>query len=387
MRILFFTFEYPPLGGGVATASQAITQYLIEKFGISIDLITAGYWGQTPKVTGRLKIYYLPVYLNLQMAQRGPQVWQIMLYLFLGFWLSLYLLTKRYFDKLVNKTESGYDLIHVFGFPSAILGWVFSPVLPYVVSLRGVDVPGYNLKFGKWHLLGLPFTKLAWSRARFVVANSQSLKDLALKTSPKLSLDIIPNGVDTTLFRPVSEEQKLDYFTVSAGGTLLNNKKGLDDLIRGFAMFAHKKSGVQLVLIGDGQNRIKLEALVSELGIEAKVKFMGRRSRAWLADYLPRTHVCCLPSLSESMSNALLEAMACGLPLIVTPPSKYLINSNGQVVGFSQPNEIAVALSKIFADSNLRRSQGIRSRKLAEKLSWEGVAKKYYQYYQQTIHN
>lgn len=367
MRILFFTFEYPPLGGGVATAAEALIEELVKQ-GVEVDVVTGG-WIKNSKLkiqNSKLQVYRLPVYWNQNQAEKGPGVLQVILYLKLAFLLGIYL-----------RFKTTYNLIHVFGFPSGILGLLLSGHIPFIVSLRGVDVPGYNPKFDWWHRLALPITKLSWQKAKVVVANSHSLQKLALDICSNLSIKVIPNGVDTKLFKPIKDNQKFSQFTITAGGTLLNSKKGLADLIAGFALFAHQHPQVRLLLIGEGPLRSKLEAQVTELGLKKSVKFMGRKSRKWLSANLPKCHICCLPSTSESMSNAILESMACGLPVITTPASKELIDGKGIVIDYHSPEQITQALTQIYTDPKLQIELGKQSRLLAENLSWQSVGKKY----------
>lgn len=414
MRILFFTFEFPPLGGGVATAAEALVGELV-KSGVEVDVVTGGWVGQKGydyklQATG-YRLYRVPVYWNHKQAERGPGVVQMFLYLVMAFGLGIFIRVKLFFSRVLstsfpqehpkrdpflgmplevvthsqsldNSNSSGYALIHVFGFPSGVLGLLLGWNIPYVISLRGVDVPGYNPKYNLIHRLFLPITKLSWSRANIVVANSEGLKALVNKVIPDLPVRIIPNGVDTNIFQPIKQSEKFKNFTVTAGGTLLNSKKGLADLISAFAIFEQQHKGVKLLLVGEGDLRNKLEAQVEELGVKKSVKFVGRKSRKWLSINLPKCHVCCLPSVSESMSNALLEAMACGLPLIVTPSSQGLIDGNGLVVDYQSPEKIAVCLEKIYTDINTRDRMGRRSRKLAKSFSWKSVGKKYLEIYQ-----
>jgi len=108
---------------------------------------------------------------------------------------------------------------------------------------------------------------------------------------------------------------------------------------------------------------------------------VGRKSPEWLAKNLGRAQVMCLPSVSEGMSNALLEAMAVGLPVIVTKTggSDELVDGNGIMVKKRSEIEIYRALKKLYEDKGLRLRMGRRSREIVEKMSWERAAKKFYE--------
>ena len=113
--------------------------------------------------------------------------------------------TRRVYDNLLK--ENHYDLAHAFfAFPSAWLCYRRVKQLPYLISLRGSDVPGYNERLGlDYKLLSGLFHRI-WSAAAGVVANSRGLSDLASAFMPALDIKVIPNGVDTERFFPATEK-------------------------------------------------------------------------------------------------------------------------------------------------------------------------------------
>ncbi|HAL64817.1 MAG TPA: hypothetical protein DCP10_04525 [Bacteroidales bacterium] len=271
-----------------------------------------------------------------------------------------------------------YSSALYFGYPSALVGWFYGWKVPYVVALRGADVPGYNPKFSAYYRLIKPMVALSWKKAKQVVANSQWLADLAGNTA-QVPIKIIPNGVDANLFRSVNETRKFKTFTVTAGGTIPGPKKGLEYLLEGFASFHQQHPQTELLLFGEGSLNEKLKEQAQQLGVEDAVKFAGQITHQQLAQQLPRCHVFCLPSLAEGMSNAMLEAAACGLPIIATDVggAKEVVDGNGIIVKTKNSNEIAQALKKIYADEQLRLRMSKKSREKAEKMGWGEVGGEY----------
>ncbi|MDD3888181.1 MAG: glycosyltransferase [Patescibacteria group bacterium] len=219
--------------------------------------------------------------------------------------------------------------------------------------------------------------------AKKIIVNCQGLMDLAKKTNNKLNYELISNGVDTKFFTNIPEKEKYKKFTVTAGATILGKKKGLSYLIKAFAEFASDKQDVELLLIGDGDLKESLETMTKDLKLNEKVKFVGRKNKDWLKINLPKCHVFCLPSLNEGMSNATLEAMACGLPIIVTDVGgkSELLKENGFLVPKRNSKEITRRLETLYADESLRKEMAEESSKIVREMSWEKVAKKYLKEY------
>ena len=130
------------------------------------------------------------------------------------------------------------------------------------------------------------------------------------------------NGVDTALFRPPADKQDSKNSLHLTGSTVLlftgrlTAQKGLPNLLLALRQVVAVQSNVHLLLAGEGEERQRLEALASELGLESHLTFLGRCDS--VQSYLNVADIFVLPSLSEGISNSLLEAMASGLPCIAT---------------------------------------------------------------------
>ncbi len=371
-RVLFVVYELPPLGGGVATAANHLLKEFAKEPDLIIDVITSSLkntW-EEEKFSKNITIYKVPI------GKKPPEKYQkqtplemLRFTIFSG--LKVYSLLKKH----------QYQKAHYFGYPGGLNGLIFKKKVPYIVSLRGVDVPGYNQKFGWYYRIYRPLSKLIWQQADKVVANSQWLASLARKTLEREIL-IIPNGVDTEKFRPIPEKDKFKMFTITAGGTVMGPKKGLEYLVEGFALFHKQYPESRLLLFGTGELESKLKQMAKDLGIETAVEFTGQVNHDELAKMLPKCHVMCLPSLAEGMSNAVLEAAACGLPLILTDVGgiRELSNTDFVIVRRKSALEIANAISSIFVRSN-------RSKNNFKIQTWKEVSYQYREMYGSIIFN
>lgn len=375
-RILIFVYEYPPLGGGVANAIYHLLKEFEKEKNLEIDLITSSLentWSVS-RLSEQVSCYQVPIGEKTEEQYQRQTVKNMFLY------------TKNSLEQaeeLVKKNK--YDLVHVFGYPSAWQAKILQKKynIPYIISLRGVDVPGYNPRFKLIDAVYKPLVSSLWKGAKRRIVNSVGLKELALETNENLVYKIIPNGVDTKLFKKVAEKYKFKKFTITAGGTIFGKKKGLQYLVAAYADFAKDKDDVNLLLVGTGDLEEELKQQVKDLGIEDKVDVTGYMEKSALSKNLPRCHVFCLPSISEGMSNATLEAISSALPIIVTNVGgkDELLKGNGFLVPKKDSKEITRRLEILYADPSLRKEMAKESRKIAQEMSWEKVAEAYLKEY------
>ena len=372
MRVLLLNYEYPPLGGGAANA----TRYLLDEFAqlpdLEVDLVTSSVdRARVEEHEGGITLHFLDI------GKRGNLHYQTNKDLLAYAWRAW-----RYAKRLRNTHD--YDVCHAFfGIPCGYLAMHLG--LPYIVSLRGSDVPFYNERFK--HLDRLLFKRLSkriWRRAHQVVANSQGLRQLALSSAPGQPIEVIYNGVDTEAFRPAPRQGGgLRVICVSR----LIARKGIDYLIR--ALAALDSTDISLTLVGTGNQEQPLKTLATDLGVADRIDFAGFVDHDAVAAWYQRHDVFVLPSLNEGMSNTALEAMACGLPLLMTDTggaSELLEDKvNGFLLRQRDAEDIARRLRAYAEDPELATQHGQQSREKALTLSWRAVAHAYLDLYRSSI--
>ena len=384
MRILFFNYEYPPLGGGAGNATFCILQEFSKISGLQVDLITSSTDKDfhLEKVGENVTIHKIPIG-DKQESLHSQSQKDLVVYT----WKAYF-----YAKKLIK--ENPYDLSHsFFTVPCGFISWRFFKKykIPYVISLRGADVPGYAERFSFIYKIITPLIKKIWKDAAQVIANSQGLKELALKSNPKQEIGVIYNGIETERFKPRVELKDDDKFVITPGASRLTSRKGLGYLIEAVRKLSKKYPQVKLEIMGDGEEeKMRLEGIMKKLNLKNEINFLGRIPREETSPYYQRADVFVLPSLNEGMSNAMLEALATGLPILATNTggSKELIEEgeNGYIIKKKNPQDIADKLEKLIKDPELRKKMGEASRKKALEMSWEKVAKKYYQVYEKNIY-
>lgn len=374
MKVLMLNYEFPPLGGGAGNA----TYYLLKKFSrfkdLEIDLVTSSMNKyKEEQFSSNVKIYYL----NIGKKNKNLH-YQTNKNLFLYSW-------KAYFKAKSLMAKKNYGLIHAFfGIPCGVIAVLLKK--PYIVSLRGSDVPFFNLRF-YWldRLFFKNINKIIWARAKFVVVNSQGLKKLALSISLNQRIKIIPNGVNSGFFIPKPKIKK-DNIILFVGRLI--SRKGIRYLLEAFASLEKEYlKNWQIWLVGDGPEKGNLFCQAKNLNILKRVKFLGIKNKHELVNIYNQAKIFVLPSLSEGMSNAVLEAMACGLPIIMSRVggNEELIKNNGFVVKKKSALGIKKALEKYLDNNFLVIKHSANSQKIVKKMSWKKIAQQYFNLYLQCV--
>lgn len=159
----------------------------------------------------------------------------------------------------------------------------------------------------------------------------------------------------------------------------LTKRKGLQTLLHAFGeavRMGHRP--LELWLVGDGEERSFLQAEAKRLGVDGQVKFLGQVDHEKIAELYQQAQVFVLPSKNEGMSNAVLEALASGLPLVVsgTGGMQEIVEEgkNGFFVNPDDTPSFSEKLLLLAEDSGLREALGKESRRRAEERSWKRVA-------------
>ncbi|HHH12505.1 MAG TPA: glycosyltransferase family 4 protein, partial [Candidatus Moranbacteria bacterium] len=349
MRILLLNYEYPPLGGGAANATEHILREFVGRKNLSVDLVTSAVGGREQiNLGGGVRVFRLNIGKRNNLTQQS--VVDLLRYSFSGYFFA---------DKLLSRNR--YDYIHAFfGVPCGAMARRLSRKrgVPYLVSLRGADVPGFSDRYERLYPFLRPLIRQVWREAAAVVANSASLADLARETSPEQEIKIIHNGIDTEFFRPAEDyrpPREKGVFVVLMAGRLMR-RKGFRYGLEAFAKLRDRHPGENIKMIiagGEGNVAAELRRLSASLGLSGSVLFAGHLSREELSRTYRKADVFLFPSLNEGMSNNMLEALSCGLPIVMTRVggSEILTDrENAFLVDRGNPEQIFLALEELFAD-------------------------------------
>jgi glycosyltransferase involved in cell wall biosynthesis len=200
-------------------------------------------------------------------------------------------------------------------------------------------------------------------------------------------LQVIPNGIDVDKYRPgvnraairVELGVPVNAFVVGSAGRLAP-EKNYGMLLAAVADSRASGVPVHVVLFGEGDDRRELERLTANLGIQASVSFVGWRTD--LHRVLPALDVFALTSLSEGLPLAVLEAMACGLPIISTAVGDIPVVVEHERAGYLVPSgdvgALAARVSELARAPDRRRALGAHGRRVvADRYSRSSMMTRY----------
>lgn len=366
MRILVLNYEFPPLGGGAANAAWFLSKEW-GKMGIKTDIVTTWFnsLDEISYLDKNVTVYRVKS-LRKKMEQSNPI--EMLSYVFDGFKKSVHLVSKN-----------SYDLtIAFFSIPSGLIALkLFKKFnIPYIVLLRGGDVPGFHSeKLGLLHTVTMPFTKMVWKKASRIIANSCELCKLANITANKINRTVenVPNGVDILFFKPAKQFRKRSPFVFLFVGRFAHQK----NLMFFLSQFetANKNNAARLILCGDGPEKKKLlQKIETSPILKNSVCLKPWTAKKELPSIYQSAHCFINPSIQEGMPNTVLEAMACGLPVIASNigGNNQLVEhgKNGYLFDFEEKNSLSNYMQKII-NNDQYESMCLHSRHLAEtKYSW-----------------
>lgn len=352
--------SFHPFVGGAERQAQGLSEHLLD-LGWPVCVLTRrhfGNWGYS----GEVKQTVNGVSVR-RVFSRGPGPLGAVLFVLCGFWL------------LLHHGRNGVYFAHGVGSPA----WL-AVVARYllggrcVVKIRSEEAAYSRSWWQRVQLSWLPkLVDVFW----VISDESQRILEQYGVAADKILL--IPNGVDSDKFHPVGSHEKLiarqrlglpvDKTIVLCVGRLIP-RKAYDVLIEACAELPHETlSGLQIVIVGGGPQEESLKELARAKGMSKHLWFEGHQDET--ADYYKAADVFILQSRGEGLSNALIEAMSCGLPVICSAVGGAPDWIEHGINGFLFPSEDIERLREAITEMIRRREEWRRmggySRQLVEK--------------------
>ena len=261
------------------------------------------------------------------------------------------------------------------------------------IALAAADTFGLRLLIKRWHSFLRMQKQVIRQLAHKVTVSHAARADIESAFGlPSQSLHVIHNGIDLDRFKPASHEvgtkkdrQNPTIMTTASADSPL---KGLDTLLRAFALVLHDEPLVRLTLIGalkpDGDTRKLIEHLKIGHAIDEK----GRVTAEEMVSLYQSATLAVVPSVYEGFGFPAGEAMACGVPLVSTSGGALpeVVGDAGITVPVQDPGAMAAAITALLRDSERRHALGQAGlARVTKEFSWSRAAAQYLDLYHQVI--
>lgn len=256
-----------------------------------------------------------------------------------------------------------------------LFGLIYSKLLsrPLIAEWRGSELLLKETRFRE------SLKKKILRDSSLNILRSSHMREKALSLEPKANIFISASkGVDTERFSS-SGDFKDDK---SEGARLLfvgrlHGVKGLSSLLKAFSTITEQYPEARLTLIGKGPSKDKLVELSDRLDISDQIEFTGEIEHSELPKYYQEGDIFILPSLSEGLSNVLMEAMSSGLPIVATDvggnPELVKHNKGGYLVEPDDPSDLAEAVISLIKKKDRREKMGEFNREYIQEYEQESV--------------
>ena len=355
--------------GGVTMHIKKITKYLSYREDIEMHLITIGNKNEKTKIGN----------LNIHMIKKS-----------LPYPFSIPSLVWFLTHKII---ELNPDIVHAQGSfaPYSTAAALVRNKYPTILTAHGILAK--ELKFHK----GINFIFILFihkPNERYVVSKISNIIAVSLHVKNVISdmtqsqICVIQNGIDFEDIHNVQPHKSIEYPSILFVGGL-SKVKGIDTLLNAVPIIRKKILNLCLYIAGSGPEENKLKELVKELNIEENVNFLGYVSEIKKYSYYKSTDVCVFPSIYEPFGIVLLEAMACGKPVVASNVGgiPFVVEEGKTGLLFESGNvkDLADKIMTILKNEELREKMGEAGRERAKEFTWDKIAERTVEMYKEIL--
>jgi len=339
IKILVISHEYPPIGGGGGRVIKDLCEGIASD-SYNFHVLTANCddlpeFEESENLTiERIRSHRTHAH-HADLPAMACFVWK-------SFWRSI---------QIIKKWRP--DIVHahfaVPGGASAAAASILTHT-PYMITVHGSDVPGSAPeKTGKWFRFILPFTRFIWNRANKIITVSERSRQLALKNYP-VTIDVIPNGIDTKHYVPRSLEIHDPPHIIYIGRFSAEKNAQMVPKILSHLVDLRWKC----VMVGDGPQMDEVLAIINKKRLNDRIELPGWVDLQAVYKALLKCDILLMPSLREGMPIAGLQGLASGLALVMSEvgacPEMVNEGENGFLIKAGDEEGYAHALRTLLSD-------------------------------------
>jgi len=223
----------------------------------------------------------------------------------------------------------------------------------------------------------------AYHKADRVIAVSPALSKV-IESNFKIDAIYVPNIVDTSNFQ-YKEKNTRDFTFITVGNLIY--RKRMDLTVEAFSKAFENVDNVKLMVIGEGEERKKLEDIIKRDKLDKKVVLKGRLDRNAISKYMNQSDCFVLASRAETFGVVYIEAMASGLPVIATKcggPEGFVNEENGILIPVDDMDALVDAMKWMYENIKIYNKEYI-SKSIIEKFSYKIVSEKIVEIYKDII--
>jgi glycosyltransferase involved in cell wall biosynthesis len=407
LRIALLGYRSHPHVGGQGIYLQYLSKALVE-MGHSVDVISGPPY---PELDPRVRLIQLPS-LDLYANPHPTRALRLKHFLsfadFYEWWSKLsgafgepYCFGRRvvaYF----KKHQPQYDIVHdnqslCYGLLKLqkrgvnVIATVHHPITQdRDLALAAATQKGQRWLIKRWYSFLAMQKKVVQKLDHVITVSQQSQRDItAAFNRPVKKIQVIPNGVDTSIFKPLHGIARvpLRLITTASSDQPL---KGLSVLLRALEKLRGEFPELHLVVIGKLKENGDTQKELETLGLQRCVQFKSSISNDELVQEYAQATIAVVPSLYEGFGLPAAEAMACGVPLVCSDGGALpeVVGNAARLVRAGDMDDLKTALQLLLSNEQVRPQLGEQGREhILQQLSWDCVAKKMERYYFQTLNH
>lgn len=293
--------------------------------------------------------------------------------------------------------EVSLDLVHAHVlFPTACAAVPAASQLgiPVLATAHGSDVHTHSENN---RIIRRLVRKAVASSSRTLAVSHGLAREIRALVGEGPRIEVNHLGVDLEKFRPTTCRRRLrerlglppDGVGICMVGRLVK-EKGVNELFRAFVRLRAQDPECWLLVVGDGPIKATLEGWAREAGVASALHLTGSRPHGEIPNLLNSADIFTLPSYDEGLPNTILEAMACGLPVVATDvggvSDAVVDGESGLLIQPARIDALTDALARLVSDSDLRQEMGQNGREIArDRFTWKKSARRLFSIYSGTL--